>query len=132
AVEKADIKAYEEKAIAANLLSKEPKAGKVVSKTSNAKLGTTELKLSNGISVTLKKTDFKNDEVVLSAARYGGKNEYGIKDKYNAEYATQIAATMGFGAFSPTDLRKALAGKTAGINDVFSDTKDGFSGSSSV
>src|SRR5205085_6953983 len=71
AVEKADIKAYEEKAIAANLLSKEPKAGKIVSKTNNAKLGTTELKLSNGITVTLKKTDFKNDEVVLSAARYG-------------------------------------------------------------
>lgn len=132
AVEKSDIKAYEEKAIATNLLSKEPKAGKVISKIADAKSGTTTLKLSNGVTVTLKKTDFKNDEIILSAARFGGKNEYGLKDKYNAEYATQIAATMGFGQFSPIDLRKSLAGKTAGINDIFSDTKDGFNGSSSV
>ncbi|MEO6722658.1 MAG: insulinase family protein [Ferruginibacter sp.] len=132
AVEKADIKPYEEKAISANLLSKAPKAGKVVTKTKNLKYGTTELKLSNGVTVTLKKTDFKNDEIVISAARYGGKNEYGLKDKYNAEYAVQIASTMGFGDFSPTDLRKALAGKTAGVSEAFTDTKDGFNGSSSV
>lgn len=132
AVEKADVKPYEEKAIATNLLSKDPKAGKVIAKTTDQKLGTTELKLSNGIVVTLKKTDFKNDEIVLSASRYGGKNEYNLADKYNAEYATAIASTMGFGDFSPTDLKKALAGKTASIADVFSGTKDGFSGSSSV
>jgi zinc protease len=131
-VEKADVKAYEEKVVAANLLSKEPKAGKVISKTVDAKLGTTELKLSNGVTVTLKKTDFKNDEIILSASRFGGKNEYGLKDKYNAEYAPQIASTMGFGNFSPTDLRKSLAGKTASVNDFFTDTKDGFGGSSSV
>jgi len=131
-VEKADLKPYEEKAVAANLLSKEPKAGKVITKTVNAKLGTTELKLSNGVMVTLKKTDFKNDEIVMSASRFGGKNEYGLKDKFNAEYATQIASTMGFGNFSPTDLRKSLAGKTVAANDVFSGTKDGFNGSSSV
>ena len=132
AIEKADIKAYEENVIATNLLPKEPKAGKVLTKTKNLKAGTTELKLSNGVTVSLKKTDFKNDEIVLSASRYGGKNEYGIKDKYNAEYATQITSTMGFGNFSPVDLRKALAGKTATINEVFSGTEDGFSGSSSV
>ena len=132
AVEKADITAYEEKVIATNLLGKEPKVGKVLSKISDPKIGTTTLKLSNGVTVILKKTDFKNDEIVLSAGRYGGKNEYGLKDKYNAEYATQIASVMGFGEFSPVDLRKALAGKTASVSDIFSDTKDGFSGSSSV
>jgi zinc protease len=132
AAEKADLKAYEEKAVAANLLSKSPKAGKTVSKTVNAKLGTTELKLSNGVTVTLKKTDFKNDEIVMAASRYGGKNEYGIKDKYNAEYATQIVSTMGFGDFSPIDMRKVLAGKTASVRDAFTDTRDGFNGSSSV
>ena len=52
----------------------------------NAKLGVTEIKLSNGINVILKKTDFKNDEIIMAASRYGGKNEYGVKDKFNAEY----------------------------------------------
>ncbi len=132
AAEKADLKPFEEKVIATNLLSKAPKAGKVTSKTVNAKLGVTEIKLSNGINVTLKKTDFKNDEIIMAASRYGGKNEYGVKDKFNAEYATQVAGTMGFGEFTPVDMRKALAGKTAAVRDVFSDTRDGFNGNSSV
>lgn len=132
AAEKADIKPYEDKAVTTNLLSKEPKAGKVVNKTVNAKLGTTELKLSNGISVTLKKTDFKNDEIIMAASRYGGKNGYALKDKFNADYATGIAAVMGFGDFTPVDMRKALTGKSASVADMFSDTEDGFRGTSSV
>jgi len=79
-----------------------------VGKTANAVSGATEIKLSNGVMVTLKKTDFKNDEIVMSAGRFGGKNEYPVKDKYNAEYAVQIASTMGFGTFSPVDLRRRL------------------------
>src|SRR6185312_4453828 len=83
----ADIKPYEEKAIATNLLSKEPVAGKIVSSTKDPVLGTTELKLSNGITVTLKPTDFKNDQIVMGATRAGGKDNYGLADKFNAEYA---------------------------------------------
>lgn len=130
--EKSDVKPFEEKAVATNLLSKEPVAGKVVSKTTDAKLGTTELKLSNGVTVTLKKTDFKNDEIIMSALRYGGRNGYGLKDKYNAAYATTIVAAMGLGEFTPVDMRKAMAGKTASVIDVFSETEDGFRGNSSV
>lgn len=133
AAEKApSIKAYEEKAISDNLVAEPPKPGKVMSRAVNAESGTIELTLSNGILVSLKKTDFKNDEIVMSAARFGGKNGYGLADKYNAEYATSIAATMGFGAFSPTDLKKARAGKTASTGDVFTATRDGFNGSCAV
>ncbi len=131
-VEKADLKPYEEKAIATTLLPETPKRGWVIKKTYNTSLGITELKLSNGVMVSLKKTDFKNDEIILSAARFGGKNEYGLKDKYNAEYATQVAATMGFGSFSPVDLRKSLAGKSASVSAFFTGIKDGFNGNCSV
>lgn len=128
----ADIKPYEEKAIAATLLSKEPKPGKIVAVTKNALLGTTELKLSNGVTVTLKPTDFKNDQIVMGATRPGGKNTYGVADKYNAEYAIPSVTAMGVGDFSPTDLRKALAGKTVSVTPVFSSITDGFKGNSSV
>jgi zinc protease len=127
-----DLKAYEEKNVAASLLAKEPKAGKVVRKVVDKKTGTTELTLSNGVTVLLKKTDFKNDEIVLSAGRFGGKNNYNLNDKYSAEYATAVQAAMGYGEFSPTDMRKTMAGKTAAINPIFTDTRDGFSGNSSV
>lgn len=130
--EKAEIKAYEEKAIAADLITKEPKAGKVISSSKNTVLGTTELKLSNGVTVTLKKTDFKNDQIVMGATRPGGKNNYGVADKYNAEYATAIVGTMGIGEFSPTDLKKALAGKSVSVSPSFSAVSEGVRGNSTI
>ena len=130
--EKATLKPYEEKAIAATLLSKEPKSGKVISRKTNASLGTTELKLSNGVTVILKSTDFKNDQIIMSAGRYGGKSNYGYSDKFNAEYAVPVVTAMGAGTFSPNDLRKALAGKAVSVTPVFGQTTDGFSGNSSV
>lgn len=130
--EKATVTPYEEKAVAAALLSKEPKAGKVVSKSTNAALGTTELKLSNGITVTLKPTTFKDDQIVMGATRAGGKNNYGLADKFNAEYAVPVTGAMGVGEFSPVDLRKALAGKTATVNPVFTAISEGVRGNSTV
>lgn len=132
ATEKADIKPYEEKAIASSLLKTVPAAGKVVSKTKNQALGTTELKLNNGVTVTLKPTDFKNDEILMGATRAGGKNNYGLADKYNAEYATAVVGAMGVGEFSPTDLRKALAGKTVNVTPVFNPTSEGVRGNAAV
>ena len=132
AVEKTGIKPYEEKVLAISLLTNLPKSGKIISTKKNAYLGTSELTLNNGVSVTLKSTDFKNDQVLMSAVRPGGKNNYGLKDKYNAEYATAIVSSMGIGDFSPVDLRKVLAGKTASANPVFTSTTEGISGNSSL
>ncbi|HKH59602.1 MAG TPA: insulinase family protein [Flavitalea sp.] len=132
AKEKADIKPYEEKAIATTLIATPPKAGKVVTTTKNAVLNTTELKLTNGVTVTLKPTDFKNDQIVMGATRPGGKNNYGLADKYNAEYATAIVNTMGVGEFTPTDLKKALAGKSVAVNPVFNPSSEGVRGNSTV
>jgi zinc protease len=132
AKEKSNITPYEEKAVASTLLTNEPKAGKVVSKSTNAVLGTTELKLSNGITVTLKPTTFKNDQIVMGATRAGGKNNYGLADKYNAEYAVPVVMAMGVGQFSPVDLRKALAGKTATVSPSFNAISEGMRGNSSV
>jgi zinc protease len=129
---KLELKAYEEKAVAADLLKAMPTAGKIVSTTKDAVLGTTELKLSNGITVTLKPTDFKNDQILMAATRPGGKNNYGLKDKYNAEYAVPVVNAMGVGEFSPTDLKKALAGKTTNVNPNFGALTDGLRGSSSI
>ncbi len=131
-VDKMDIKPYEEKAISTSLLHKIPKAGKIIATKKNAVLGTTEFTLSNGVTVTLKTTDFKNDQVLMSAVRPGGKNNYGIKDKYNAEYMISVISSMGVGDFSPVDLKKSLAGKTVNVNPSFGTSSEGIGGSSSV
>ena len=131
-VAKMDIKPYEEKSISNKLLSKEPVAGKVTATKKDAVLGTTEFTLSNGITVTMKHTDYKNDQILMSAVRPGGKNNYGLSDKYNAEYMIPIITSMGVGDFSPVDLKKYLSGKTVGVAPTFGSTSDGMRGSSSV
>ncbi len=131
-VEKLEIKPYEEKVLATSLLTTTPKSGKIVTTKKDAYLGTTELTLNNGVTVTLKQTDFKNDQILMSAVRPGGKNNYSVKDKYNAEFATAVVSNMGVGNFSPVDLRKMLAGKSVSANPVFTATTEGISGSSTV
>ncbi|HRQ51050.1 MAG TPA: insulinase family protein, partial [Agriterribacter sp.] len=130
--EKADVQPYEEKAVAADLLPATPKAGKVTGKKNNVATGTTELTLSNGITVTLKATDFKNDEILMSASRYGGTSHYKQPDKYNAAYTISVVNAMGFGSFSPTDLQKALSGKTVSATPFIGGTTEGINGSSTV
>jgi zinc protease len=127
----ASIKPYEEKAVAANLLSGAPRSGKVVSNKKNATLGTTELTLSNGVTVTLKPTDFKNDQILLSATRYGGLSNYELIDKYSAENAAMMVGAMGYGEFSPNDMRKAMAGKSVTLNPSITQYNSGFAGTSS-
>lgn len=132
AAAKKDVKPYEEKAIAENLLAALPKPGKVVKETTDAKWGTTTWELSNGIKVTLKPTTLKNDQILMGARRPGGSGNYGAADKLNVNYATAVADAMGAGAFSPTDLQKALSGKVASARTILGPTFDGLSGSSSV
>lgn len=131
-VAKMDIKPYEEKAVSTSLLTEMPKAGKIISTKNNSVLGTTDFTLSNGATVTLKHTDFKNDQVLMTAVRQGGKNNYGLADKYNAEYMIPVITSMGVGNFSPIDLKKALSGKTVSVHPTFGQLSEGFSGSSSV
>jgi zinc protease len=113
---KSEIKAYEEKAIAASIMEKPPVAGKILSEKKNTELGLTELTLSNGTKVILKPTDFKNDQVVMAASRFGGQSLYTPAERLNAEYASQLVAQLGVAQFSPTDLRKVLAGKSASVS----------------
>ncbi len=126
------VTAYEEKAISADLLSKKPVAGKVIRKTTNKILGSEELLLSNGVTVTLKSTDFKADEIKMQGARYGGSSNYNLKDKYSAQYAVAVQAAMGFGNFAPQDLTKAMSGKKANASVSFTDTKDVISGNATI
>ena len=129
---KADVKPYEEKAIASSLMDKIPAAGKITSEKENKEIGTTELTLSNGVKVILKPTDFKNDQIIMTASRFGGQNLYDPKDRFSAEYASTIVSQMGAGQFSPVDMRKVLAGKNASVSPRISGLSESVSGQCSA
>ena len=132
AAENEKLQPYEEKVVSTNLLTTAPKPGKIIKTVYNKLLGANEYTLSNGVTVTVKKTDFENDQILLDANRLGGTGGYSLADKYSAANAVTIAETMGFGNFSPTDMRKALAGKKANVSGQITATTDGFNGNSSV
>lgn len=132
AAAKQPVEAYQEKAIAENLLDKEPVPGRIIKETKNEKLGTTDLTLSNGITVTLKPTTFKNDQILMDAWRWGGSHKFTLADKENAENAAVLVNVMGVKDLSPTDLRKFLAGKTLEIHPYINTDEEGIEGSSSV
>jgi zinc protease len=109
------ISAYEEKLLAEDLITNLPTAGKVISKNSIEEVGVQELTLSNGAKVFVKLTDFKNDEILISASGKGGTSVYSEEDHLTASNAGVMVNVMGVGEFSPTDLRKVLSGKTVSV-----------------
>jgi zinc protease len=124
------VKPYKEKAIAKTLSDKKPTAGKIIEEKYNAVLGTTDYTLSNGITVTVKPTEFKNDEIQMDAWRLGGAHNYPLADKENAGNAAIIVQTMGVKDFSSTDLEKFLAGKTVSVQPYINSYEEGIEGRS--
>ncbi|MDQ2818996.1 MAG: insulinase family protein [Pseudomonadota bacterium] len=130
AAKKAAILPRAEKAIGSKLLAEPPVAGTIVAESVDPALGLTRLTLSNGVKVILKPTDFRNDQVLMSASRYGGQALFEDKDVFNARYANSIVATMGLGAYSPVEVQKVLAGKAATVSVGLSGYNDVVSGAS--
>lgn len=127
-----DITAYAETVSNEPLISKMPKAGKVVKIEADKKMNATVWTLSNGMRVVLKKTDYKDDQILMSSIAYGGNSIIADKDIPNIEMVSAVPYIGGIGNFSSTDLKKALAGKSASVNPSITAETQGFSGSSSI
>lgn len=127
------VEAKQEEVIDTNLIDKALPAGKLVKTKKNQKFGTTELTLGNGVTVYLKKTDFKKDQILLSAAKHGGTRLYNnTKDINNAQVIDEVAGLGGLGKFEKTALDKALTGRSVKVSPVFGEYTTGISGNATV
>lgn len=115
AVDQMKIDPYQEKLLADKLIQNLPQPGKILESKHIPSIDIHEILLSNGVKVFVKSTDFKNDEILFSATGKGGVSLYGEEDHYTANYAGVLINLMGIGDFSPSDLRKVLAGKTVSV-----------------
>ena len=127
-----DITAYVEEVSNEPLIAEMLKAGSITKTETDVKLGATIWTLSNGMKVVLKKTDFKDDQILMAANAFGGTSHVADADIYNASMASMVPYVGGIGNFSSTDLKKALAGKSASVNAFVSDYTQGFNGSSTI
>ncbi|MBW6459304.1 MAG: insulinase family protein [Bacteroidales bacterium] len=131
-VEETEVEAYVDKVIDKPLVSDEPAPAKVAKKGKNKDLGTTEWTFPNGVKVVMKTTDFKDDEILLSAFSFGGTSLYDIKDLTSASFAAGVVAESGLGEFDKVSLDKMLSGKIVNLRPVIGDTYEGLEGSCSV
>jgi zinc protease len=93
------------------LISKMPKPGSITSKTEIAGIGATKVILSNGVTVILKPTDFKHDQVLYGAFSPGGTSLYDQKDFDAATNAAALISRFGLSDFTPVQLSQMLTGK---------------------
>ncbi|MDF2514921.1 MAG: peptidase [Sphingobacterium sp.] len=128
AVEATPVSAYEDKVSKLPLLSKEPVKGAILSSKYIEAVQAKELILSNGMKVILKPTDFKNDEIQITAYSPGGTSLYADADYFSASNASSLVDASGVGQMSNVELTKYLAGKDVSISPYISELFEGISG----
>jgi zinc protease len=80
------------------------------------------------VHVILKPTDFKNDEILLTAFSPGGTSLVDDKNYVAASTASAIIAQGGVSKFDQTALQKMLQGKIVNVYPYISELDEGFSG----
>ncbi len=123
--------ALDEKRVTSSLLSDIPESGSIVERKTLPGGIAEEWTLSNGVKVILKKTDFKENEILISAMSPGGISLAEDEDYISASYASQIVIRSGAGDFPKLELDRILAGSTASLQPAISEMTAGVRGKSS-
>ena len=88
----------------------------------------TEYKAPNGIHFVVKKTTFKDDEIVVQSFSKGGTSLYPDKEAFMAGEVDGLVDAAGIGNFSSSQLKKKLQGKSVSISPSIGNSTQGFSG----
>ena len=110
ATETETISPYKDEQSTDQLLPSEPVAGKIIAEQKNDTSGIVTLIMNNGIKVLLKKTDFKDNEIMFDGFSPGGTSLYADADFQSAMAAAMIP-NYGAGNYSASQLAKYLADK---------------------
>lgn len=128
-VKKTEILPYEDKLVATSLMKEKPKAGTIIKIEKDSVLDVTNMVLSNGLKLTYKKTNFKNDKIVFSAFSYGGTSLYSDEEYAKTSIANGALTEAGVNGFTKVDLGKILAGKMVSVNPYIYGLSEGINGS---
>jgi zinc protease len=132
AVEQENVTAYVDKVTDKPLLPADPTHSPVAKKGRNKVLGTTEWTFDNGVKVRIKTTDFKEDEILMSAYSFGGSSLYDIKDLVSADFSAYLVEESGLGDFDKMALQKKLSDKIVNISPFVAGESEGLQGSCSA
>ncbi|HEX3386964.1 MAG TPA: insulinase family protein, partial [Mucilaginibacter sp.] len=128
AVEAENLTPYHDEVSTKPFLSAEPVPGKVKSEDLNKELNITTITLSNGVTVLLKPTDFKNDQILFSGFAPGGTSLYTDADYQSAANAAGLISAGGAGNYNTGELTKFLSGKQLSVRPFITERFEGISG----
>ncbi|MBO7094123.1 MAG: insulinase family protein, partial [Spirochaetia bacterium] len=121
---------YEDLSLLDSLIDNIPAEGKIKSARTDKKTGLTTLKLSNGAKVLLYPTEFKNDQILISAISEGGTSLVSDAQWASAAVACALVHNSGLGSFSKVELDQMLKGKNVAVSPFIETYSEGFTGSS--
>lgn len=124
-----EIKEYEDVELPEAIIldSQLPAKGKILKKRA-IKNGAIEYTLSNGVQVYFKQTDFKDDEILLSANSFGGAILLDSTDYVNARFADELYAVGGIGTMNKVQLEKFLSDKRTSLSAFIGTYNEGLDG----
>ena len=126
-----EVAAYDDAASDAPLLAEIPEPGAIVAEEPIDVVDAVRWTLSNGVTVIAKQTDFRDDEVLLSATSPGGTSLVEDADYVAALTADSLVSGSGVGEHDVVALEKLLAGNTASLSPYIGGLFEGFTGDSS-
>ncbi len=126
-----EVAPYEDVASDVPLMAELPEPGSITAEEPIAAVDAVRWRLSNGVTVIAKQTDFRNDEVLLTATSPGGTSLVADSDYIAAITADNIVEGSGAGVHDRVALEKLLAGNTATAEPYVGSLFEGFSGSAS-
>ncbi len=107
-----------------------PPAGTIVNEKLHDAVDVTELRLSNGMRVFLKRTDLREDEILFSAYSPGGLSLVADERVGAAKLAPAVAGASGIGEVNAPTLERILAGRSASVSADITRASETMSGSS--
>ncbi|OZV67624.1 M16 family metallopeptidase [Winogradskyella aurantia] len=132
-VKNADIDDYVDEEVRSDMMAVKPAKGSVVEKETlfEGQINEiTQLTLSNGSTITYKKTDFKNDEILFEAFSYGGTSLYSNEELKETASANGGLFEAGIDGISKNEMTKMMSGKIASVRPYIRGNDEGMRGSS--
>jgi len=125
------VEAYVDKISDKPLVGEISQTSKIKKEINHPETGLIEWRLSNGIRVILKPTDFKNDELRFQGFSTGGTSLLSNTEYLSGNSASDVISLSGAGEFDLNDLNKKLTGKVVTVFPYISDLTEGVIGDAS-
>lgn len=127
-VDPTQLEPYVDNLSEAPLMGSIPSPAAIASLREQQDIGITEIEFENGVTVILKPTEFKNDEISMEAFSPGGASLASDEDFLEANLAVQAVVAGGVAGYDNIQLQKFLSDKVIRLAPSIGDLEEGMRG----